>query len=325
MEKSKAGFMNDYPDFKRIRAAIMERDFRFTRRWGQNFLTERKLLRTIVAAAEAGEGDLILEIGTGPGCLTFPLLESGATVVGVEIDKKLVEIGMSLLAHDAPQEAKERMVWIEGDFLSKKDRIHPDIESVIRDFLDQAPELKLKVVANLPYCIATPAIVNILESDLPCQVMVVTIQQEVADRLTARPGTSAYGSLTVLTQALAERQVLRSVNPACFWPKPKVGSSILKLIPKKDRFPDKGLTYKTFKDFTRRIFSYKRKTWLKSLKTSFKSINIDMFAVELESQGIRSDVRAEAIDVEEIMNLARLFSKVADSADIDLEDHGEKT
>jgi 16S rRNA (adenine1518-N6/adenine1519-N6)-dimethyltransferase len=320
MEESGAGAMTDYPGFKRIRQEITESGFRFTRRWGQNFLTERKLLRSIVAAADVQAGDLVLEIGTGPGCLTFPLLETGATVIGVEIDPKLKAIGERLLADEAPEEAENRMVWIEGDFLSGKDRIRPDIEDLVRELLDQVPDLKLKVVANLPYCIATPAIVNLLESDLPCRLMVVTIQEEVADRLTAAPGAPAYGSLSVLAQVLAEVELIRSVNPACFWPRPKVGSSVLKIIPRKDCFLDKGLTYKTFKDFTKRIFSYRRKTWFKSLKTSFKSMDLDPFAARIDSRNIRRDVRAEDIDIKEIIALARLFSEKGAPRNSDQED-----
>ncbi|MBU0753614.1 MAG: ribosomal RNA small subunit methyltransferase A [Planctomycetes bacterium] len=300
--------MREYPDFKMIREALSASGFRFTRRWGQNFLTERQLLSAIVVAGEVSPSDLILEIGTGPGCLTFPLLRAGPRVIGIEIDKRLHEIGTHLLREKAPEEAQKRMTWLQGDFLADKNRINEVILASIQEQLEIDPSAEFKVVANLPYSIAVPAIMNIMEGGFSWKTMVVTIQQELADRFSALPGTKSYGAVRVLTQALAKVQVLRKLPPEAFWPKPKVSSCVVKFSPRFDIFNETGKAYSVFKEFTRRIFAYRRKTWSKSLKTASTKAECQSFEPVFNHSEISTGCRAEDLNMHQIFALAELFS-----------------
>jgi len=189
-----------------------------------------------------------------------------------------------------------------------KSRIDPDLLSLLVQKVKPRGDLRLKVVSNLPYCIATPAIMNLLESDLPWERMVVMVQEEVAERFLAAPGESAFGQATVLAQSMAEIRSVRRVGAQAFWPKPAVDSRILMLEPKAHGFSrGNPISYPQFKAFTRAIFANKRKTWLKSLRISLKSIDIDekIFAGHLKKTP--TDMRAQDIPIEDIMSLAILY------------------
>lgn len=309
--------MNQYPDFKLIRAELESSGFRFTRRWGQNFLTERKLLAAIIKEGEISATDLIVEIGTGPGCLTFPLLAAGAQVVGIEIDKHLHEIGTRILRRETPEEAQNRMTWIHGDFLADKNRIDPEIECAIRKKLEAGPARAIKIISNLPYCIATPAIMNLLESELPWSLMVVTVQEEVADRLSALPGTPAYGAVRVLVEALSDVRVVRKLPAAVFWPRPKVDSCVLKIEPRSDLFERESVSYREFKEFTRRIFAHRRKTWFKSLKTASSKAQRPDIEKVLARHEFEPGQRAEALSLDKIYRLAQKFVFLSRGGEID--------
>jgi 16S rRNA (adenine1518-N6/adenine1519-N6)-dimethyltransferase len=297
-----------YPDLKAIREEMDKRGFRVKHRWGQNFLVEPDLLNLIVRTGEVSENDLVLEIGVGPGCLTAVLRQTGARIIGVEIDPSLLEIGQALLKNCAPPGTEDSLVWICDDFLKSKNRINPKVEDLLEKELGQASCRDFKVIANLPYCIATPALVNLMESSFPWKRMVVTMQEEVADRFVAKPGSSAYGQLTLLAAARADITRLRRVSPGSFWPKPEINSSIVLFEPKADVFVDKSLTYKAFKQFARDIFAHRRKTWFNSLKTTRKSLNLDRFLAAVKKENIDSELRAQTLDFERVRTLAEIFT-----------------
>ncbi len=302
------GPVRDGPDLKTIREEIASRGFRLKRRWGQNFLTNRQILQFMAVAGEVGSKDLVLEIGAGPGCLTAILLDTGARVVSVEIDPKLSEIGKSLLDRCCTESMLERLVWITDDFLESKSRINPCIESALLERLEPGEGGGVKVIANLPYCIATPAILNLLEGRLPLIRMVVTIQQEVGDRFLAEPGGSAYGLVTVLASAMAKIHSLRRLPPGNFWPRPEVDSIMLKLSPLDDvgLFDDES--YREFKLVARGIFAHRRKTWVKSLRIYHPPSASGAFLEAVKETGIRTDLRAQDLGINEIRTISKLFS-----------------
>ncbi|MFH2001190.1 MAG: 16S rRNA (adenine(1518)-N(6)/adenine(1519)-N(6))-dimethyltransferase RsmA [Planctomycetota bacterium] len=302
--------MHQYLDFKALREELSKQGFRFTRRWGQNFLTRKNLLDLLVTSAEVSEEDVVLEIGTGPCTLTCLLLQAGARVVGVEIDTRLFNIGKTMLDQHLSKEFTDRISWIQEDFLKNKNCIAPNVIKALTETLGQSGRQGYKVVSNLPYCIATPAIMNILESPVPWIAMAVTIQSEVADRFAASPGSRAYGQVSVLAQAITEVKVLKKIKPSSFWPEPDVDSSLLLFKPKEECLISKPVSYKMFKDFTRHIFSHRRKTWFKSLKISDPSFPVPIFLKRLEAEGIDTTQRAQELRWEEIKRISDLFYSI---------------
>jgi len=199
-----------------IRALLAERGLHPKHRMGQNFLHDQNHLRRLISAAEIRPGDLILEVGPGTGTLTEALLEAGADVIACELDRDLAD-----LIHDR---LDGRITLIRGDCLDKGRTLNPEIVAAIagRDF---------KLVANLPYQIASPLMTALLIDHPTCRGQFITIQREVAERLVAGPSTKAYGPLSIIIQAFAEVHRIATLRPTCFWPPPKVDSAMVSILP----------------------------------------------------------------------------------------------
>ncbi|MHC4219380.1 MAG: 16S rRNA (adenine(1518)-N(6)/adenine(1519)-N(6))-dimethyltransferase RsmA [Planctomycetota bacterium] len=188
-----------------IRAILAERGLQPRHRLGQHFLHDKNHLQRLVDAAGLGSGDLVLEIGPGTGTLTEALLEAGAEVVVCELDRGLASVIADRLG--------PRVRLIEGDCLHRGRGLNAEIVETLagRDF---------KLVANLPYQVASTVIGALLVRHPECRGQFVTIQREVADRLRADPGTKEYGALTVVVRALAEVSRIANIAASCFWPEP---------------------------------------------------------------------------------------------------------
>ena len=199
-----------------IKSMLSERGLRPRHRFGQNFLVEPVHLRRLLEAAAVSSGDAVLEVGPGTGTMTEELLVAGAKVVASEIDRDLAS-----LLRDRFGASIE---LVEGDVLSAKRSIsHAVLEAIgDRDF---------KLVANLPYQIASP-LLAILAGESRCRGCFVTVQREVADRLGASPGSADYGPLSVVVQARFEVSRLADLPPGCFWPPPKVTSAMVSMVPR---------------------------------------------------------------------------------------------
>ncbi len=193
-------------------------------RFGQNFLIDLNLMRKIVAAADLQADDVVLEVGPGTGSLTELLLASGARVVAVEVDRGLHALLCDRLGDE------ERLTLLLTDVLSGQNSIAP---AVLRTLQGQQRGSAgyHKLVANLPYQVASPLLVELLVGTPRLERLVCTIQKEVADRLTAPSNTSAYGPLSVIVQTLARISVLDVIPPTAFWPAPKVDSASVALYP----------------------------------------------------------------------------------------------
>jgi 16S rRNA (adenine1518-N6/adenine1519-N6)-dimethyltransferase len=167
---------------------------------------------------------VVLEVGCGTGSLTELLLESGARVVGVEIDHGLQALLRERLGHE------HRLTLVQGDALAGKHRVNPLVLAALRQ---NPPESSgaYKLVANLPYQIATPLLLDLLFVEPRFETLVCTIQREVAERLAAQAGEEPYGAVSVLTQSLARVEPLRILPPTAFWPRPKVHSIMVRLTP----------------------------------------------------------------------------------------------
>ena len=218
-------------------------------RFGQNFMIDGNLVRVVADAGEIAAGDLVVEVGPGTGTLTDEILSRGAEVVAVEIDRDLAG---TLRTRYAEQ---PRFRLIEGDALAGKHAVNEELAAVLKG----AEGRPRKLVANLPYNIASPLVVELLIVGV--DLLVFTVQKEVADRLRATAASEAYGPLTVVVQRLAEVEVLRTLPPQAFWPAPKIDSALVRMR-RKDQLGEHAVG---FGRFVHQLFSARRKTLRKAL------------------------------------------------------------
>lgn len=217
-------------------------------RHGQNFLIDLNLVELIVTSADLGPKDVVLEVGTGTGSLTAMMARQAAAVVTVEIDAHLFELASELLL-DFPN-----VTMLKLDALRNKNNFDDRMMDAVGEWLAESPARRLKLVANLPYNIATPVVSNMLMTPHVPHSMIVTIQKELADRMTALPSTKDYSALSVWIQSQCAVETVRVLPPSVFWPAPKVTSAIIRLTvepERRARIPD--LRY--FHQFVKAIFS----------------------------------------------------------------------
>lgn len=203
-----------------IRALLDARGATPRHRFGQNFLHDHNQLRRLVARARVAPGTRVLEVGPGTGTLTETLLEAGATVIACDIDPVMTAIVRDRVLPIADG----RLDIVEGDCLDGKHHLSAALQAAIDTRFAGAPFL---LVANLPYQAATPLMLNLLTSVPHCRGLFVTIQREVADRLSAAPGSKAYGPISVQAQLLAHVDPFAILPPSCFWPAPEVHSAFV--------------------------------------------------------------------------------------------------
>ena len=193
---------------------LQKHEFQFKKKFGQNFLIDPHVLDKIVDAAQITKDDFVLEIGPGIGTLTQYLCENARQVLAVEIDDKLIPILKETL------QPYDNVEVLHGDILKQ------DIQQIADTYNDGKP---IKVVANLPYYITTPIIMELFESHVPLANVTVMVQKEVADRMKAEPGTKDYGALSLAVQYYAKPYIAAFVPPNCFMPRPNVGSAVIRL------------------------------------------------------------------------------------------------
>jgi 16S rRNA (adenine1518-N6/adenine1519-N6)-dimethyltransferase len=268
-------------------------------RYGQNFLIDLNLHDLIARTAQVEPVDVILEVGPGAGALTALLAEKASAVVAVDIDPAMAQLTAEAVS------GRMNVRVLNLDALAKKHTIHPELLDNIRAGLAVAPDRRFKLVANLPYNLATPLISNLLvHPDLCPTLMVVTIQLELAERMRAEAGTEHYGALSVLVQALADVEVVRTLPPKVFWPRPNVDSAIVKITPdsvKRARIGDLAW----FHSVVRKLFLHRRKNLRRVLYSLWRAhwTKPEVDAL-LEHLGLTGLIRAEAMNVEELLALA---------------------
>lgn len=272
---------------------------------GQNFLIDINLQKLLVKTAELTARDVALEVGTGTGALAELMADVAAVVVTVEVDPHLFELASEVLY------GRPNVVMLRFDALKNKNRMNPEVLQAVRDALAAEPDRQFKLVANLPYSIATPVLTNLLAGDVVPVTMTATIQKEVADRLVASPGSKDYGSLSVWVQSQCDVQIVRTLPPSVFWPRPKVTSAIVHLrvdAAKRARIAD--LHY--FHQFVRAIFIHRRKflrsNLLGALKRHLSKAQVDAI---MHAQQLGPDVRAEQLSVEAMAGLCEAVRQQA--------------
>jgi 16S rRNA (adenine1518-N6/adenine1519-N6)-dimethyltransferase len=268
-------------------------------RYGQNFLIDLNVHDLIVRTAALEPIDVVLEVGSGAGAMTALLAEAASAVVAVEVDPAMAR----LTAEATSGRLNVRVLNL--DALAGKHAIEPEVLDNVRAGLAVAPDRRFKLVANLPYNIATPLISNLLVHPELCPaLMVITIQLELAERLRAAPGTEPYGALSILVQALAEVELVRVLPPKVFWPRPNVESTVVKIVPdpvRRRAIPD----LEWFHEVVRKVFLHRRKNLRGVLYSLWRDRWINKPEVDalLEGLGLNGQIRAEAMNVEEFLAL----------------------
>lgn len=285
-----------------VRELLQGRGLRPKEKLGQNFLVDLNLLEVLLQAAELTGDDLVVEIGAGTGSLTARLAQKAGAVFSVEIDSAFMALAQKAVGHDEP------VRLVHADILHGKNHFNPDVLRLLDEHRRKWPCARLKLVANLPYAVATPVIANFLLSDLTFERMVVTVQLEIAEKLIAVPATKDYGALSVLVQSLAEVEVLRRLPPSVFWPRPKVASAFVCIRPDPARRAEVGDVH-AFRIFLRDLYSHRRKN-LRGALGAIPGQCLDKPAIDrkLADLGIDGSLRAETLDIEQHLRLCRTFA-----------------
>ena len=260
--------------------------FVFKKGLGQNFLSSQSVLEEIADSAEI-ENEGVIEIGPGFGVLTNELAKRAEKVLALEIDERLIPI------------LRDTLSEYDNVKVINKDVLKTDIAELIKsEFGDK----RVSVAANLPYYITTPIITSLIENRLPLKNLVVMIQKEVADRITAQPGTKDYGAISVLCQFYTKPELICNVGAELFVPPPKVDSAVVKIA-----FRDKpAVEVKDEEMFFRTVkaaFSQRRKTLLNCLAANFPINKSDLTQI-MESVDISPSRRGETLSLEEFAKLA---------------------
>jgi 16S rRNA (adenine1518-N6/adenine1519-N6)-dimethyltransferase len=271
------------------------------KRHGQNFLVDLNLIQMIARSASIDSNDVVLEVGTGMGSLTGMLAKNAAQVITVEIDAYLYQMASEEL------EPFDNILMLQQDVLKNKNQFDDNVINAIKEAMAVDPNRTFKLAANLPYNIATPIIANLLRSEVIPAAMSVTIQKELADRITAKPGSKDYGALSVWVQSLCDPELVRVMPPHVFWPRPKVDSAILKIVhrpEKRAKIPDVDFFYA----FVRAMFFHRRKFMRSVAVSAFKGqLSKPQVDEVLAAAGLRPDARTEQLTVKEMQNLCELF------------------
>ena len=278
-------------DYSVTKAVLERHGFTFKKSFGQNFLTDTNILQKIVDTAEVDEQVNVIEIGPGIGALTEFLAERAAEVMAFEIDHRLVPILADTLRD------------FDNVTVVNEDILKVDLAQHIQNFKN--PNLPIKVVANLPYYITTPILMHLIESGIPFSEFVVMMQKEVADRISAKPNTKAYGSLSIAVQYYMTAKVAFIVPRTVFVPAPNVDSAILKMV----RRPEPAVAVEDEKFFfkvSKASFTHRRKTLWNNLTGYFgKSEEVkDKLTKALDQAGLSPSVRGEALSLAEFASLA---------------------
>lgn len=270
---------------------------------GQNYLIDLNLIDLILRTAELDSDDAVLEVGTGTGSLTAKLAEQAGAVVTIEIDKSFHPVAKHIVGK------RTNVSHLLGDCLERKNELSRDMLYAWDTAYAKHGCKRRKLVANLPYVIATPLISNLLISDVNVDRMVVMVQWEIAERLKARVGTKDYNALSVLVQSVADVETVRKVLPSAFYPQPKVDSAIVVIRSNPEKRAKVG-NVQRFRNFLRDLYVHRRKNLRQGLvgAPTGRREKTDVDA-KLKELGIDGTVRAEALDVEQHLRLCEVFGE----------------
>ena len=260
---------------------IQKYEFKFQKKFGQNFLIDTHVLDKIIRAANITKDDMVIEIGPGIGTMTQYLAEAAGKVIAVEIDKNLIPI------------LEETLGDYDNVRVINEDVLKVDLKKIADEENAGRP---VKVVANLPYYITTP-------------IITVMVQKEVADRMQTGPGSKDYGALSLAVQYYAKPYIVANVPPNCFMPRPSVGSAVIRLT-RHEKPPVEVKNEKLMFEIIRASFNQRRKTLANGLNNSDKlQFSKEKITEVIEQLGKGASVRGEALTLEEFAKLTNLLSE----------------
>lgn len=271
---------------------IQKYEFKFQKKFGQNFLIDTHVLDKIIRAANITKDDMVIEIGPGIGTMTQYLAEAAGKVIAVEIDKNLIPI------------LEETLGDYDNVRVINEDVLKVDLKKIADEENGGKP---VKVVANLPYYITTPIIMGLFENEVPLESITVMVQKEVADRMQTGPGNKDYGALSLAVQYYADPYIVANVPPNCFMPRPKVGSAVIRLT-RHAKPPVEVKDEKLMFEIIRASFNQRRKTLANGLNNSANlHFSKEKITEAIEQLGKGASVRGEALTLEEFAKLTNLF------------------
>ncbi|MBQ9729133.1 MAG: ribosomal RNA small subunit methyltransferase A [Clostridia bacterium] len=266
-----------------LRSILEKHGFRFKKQFGQNFLSDDNLLRSIVAASGIDNATTVVEIGCGAGTLTRALAESAKKVYAFDIDKDLQPVLAETLS------GLENVEVIFRDF-NKLD---------LREFEEEIGEYT--VVANLPYYITTPLVTKLLEESEKVQGLAIMVQEEVAERFCAKEGTAEYGSITAAIALKGEAKIVKRVSRNLFYPRPNVDSAVVKIQFERGRVAVKD--EKAYRQTVKCAFLNRRKT-LENNLVNFFNLSREQAKEILQAVGIEEKARGETLSPQRLAALS---------------------
>lgn len=257
---------------------------------GQNFLVDDNVIDEIIENAQVDENDLVIEIGPGLGVLTNRLIQKAHKVIAIELDTRMVNI------------ITDRFKLYNNLEIINQDVLKVDLAELIKTNKENSHIKKVKIVANLPYYISTPIIIKLLEQKLNIDAIIVMVQKEVADRLTAKPGTRLSGAITYMVDYYSNAESIINVGKECFIPSPKVDSEVIKLEIQKNLKVQVD-NEKEFFDLIQKVFSQRRKT-LANVLVNFNYVESKEIAVKILNEiGLSENSRGENLSLEQFQQI----------------------
>ncbi len=243
---------------RQIQQLLASAGVRPNKRLGQHFLVDLNLMRLLIDSANIHSDDIVLEVGCGTGSLTEALTQKAGRIIAVELDRNLADIASKQL----PKTTNLQLINL--DILENKNRI----SSVVTNALESAHQEchgRILLVANLPYNVASPVIMNLIAGPITADGIYVTVQKEVADRMTAMPGGSDYGILSIFLCATGDVRTLRVLKPTVFWPQPQVDSAMISFCRNRNKSA-RIANMELFGRIVNLFMGHRRKTLLASSK-----------------------------------------------------------
>ncbi|MFC1497821.1 16S rRNA (adenine(1518)-N(6)/adenine(1519)-N(6))-dimethyltransferase RsmA [Verrucomicrobiota bacterium] len=260
-----------------VRNVLKDLGIRPSRRLGQSFLIDKNILDILIGTADLLPDDEVLEVGPGLGVVTERLLRETRRVTAIEKDRRLFDF------------LRERFKQRKNFDLKHGDMLDINPEELFRSGIN-------KVVSNLPYSSGTRMLVDMIRARTPPGQIVITVQQEVAERLSARPGSREYSALSIWAQLIYQVDFIRTISSTCFWPKPEVKSAIINMI-KRDDPPHSDEERKALYRLTKYAFSHRRKQLVSILAHAPSGLKIDSVECKKLLEHMGFDVRARPGDI----------------------------
>ncbi len=287
---------------RQIQELLSSAGVRPNKRLGQHFLIDKNLMLLLVECADIRQDDVVLEVGCGTGSMTELLAERAGKIIAVELDRNLAEIAGKQLAEIRTVEL------INTDILESKHTINHAITETLARAHRQCKG-RILLIANLPYHVASPVILNLLTGPTTADCMYVTIQKEVAERMTALPATADYGILSIFLHAMGKVETIRTLKPTVFWPQPQVDSAMVSFVRNCEK-AGRIANIAVFSDIIHLFMGHRRKTLLACTKLAGGNFPpVADWGRLLEQCGIDPGLRPENLSADDYVALSNCAAK----------------